>query len=228
VVTKRLRNVVRERPVDGLGLFKFDLWGLASTLDRPRLGGECFAEMEWERTGSWKGGQGLFSRNNDLAARDNIFLGRQIAIDASNDAVFSTTFYFCRPGQKVLEAFDGVFRALRNFSEARAIFSGGRLGGGGSGVGEGLAEETPARILRHHVLEVLRELGGRAKVGEIFDAMECRLGAGLLAGDVRPDAQGVTTWRRNVGMLRYELVAEGVLREGRPEGVWELSGKAKG
>jgi hypothetical protein len=129
--------------------------------------------------------------------------------------------------QLVLDVFDGVYKALRNFSNAHAVFSGGKLGGGEMGAGEGLAPETPSRILRHHVLEVLRELGGRAKVGEIFDAMECRLGAGLLAGDVRPDAQGVTTWRRNVGMLRYELVAEGVLRSDRATGVWELGKKAK-
>jgi hypothetical protein len=58
--------------------------------------------------------------------------------------------------------------------------------------------------------------------------MECRLGSGFLAGDLRPDAQGVTTWRRNVGMLRYELVAEEVLRPDRPMGVWELGKKAKG
>jgi hypothetical protein len=96
-------------------------------------------------------------------------------------------------------------------------------------VREGLAPETPARIFRHHVLEVLRELGGRAKVGELFNALECRLGSSFLAGDLRPDAQGVTTWRRKVGILRYSLAAEGVLRSDSPTGVWELAGgKAKG
>jgi hypothetical protein len=127
----------------------------------------------------------------------------------------------------VLEAFDAVFRALGNFSDARAVFGGGRLGGGGSGVEEGLAPETPARILRHHVLEVLRELGGRAKAGELFNAMECRLGSGFLAGDLRADAQGVIAWRRKVGMLRYSLAAEGVLRSDSLTGVWELAKRAK-
>jgi hypothetical protein len=82
--------------------------------------------------------------------------------------------------------------------------------------------------LRHHILEVLRELGGRAKVGELFNAMECRLGSGFLAGDLRADAQGVIAWRRKVGMLRYSLAAEGVLRSDSPTGVWELGKKAKG
>jgi hypothetical protein len=83
--------------------------------------------------------------------------------------------------------------------------------------------------LRHHVLEVLRELGGRAKAGELFKALECRLGSGFLAGDLQPDAQGKVTWRGKVGMLRYSLVAEGVLRSDRATGVWELAGgKAKG
>jgi hypothetical protein len=100
---------------------------------------------------------------------------------------------------------------------------GRRLGGGGSGVREGLAPETPARILRHHILEVLRELGGRAR------------GLGREKGEGRREKGaffecGVLSAECGVGgsLQCYSLAAEGVLRSDSPTGVWELGKKAEG
>ena len=95
VVSKGLGNVTGKRAVDGLGLLEFDLWRLASALDGPRLGGEGFAEMEGESTGSGEGAQSLFTWNNDFATSDNIAIRDQITVDARDDAVLPATHYLC-------------------------------------------------------------------------------------------------------------------------------------
>jgi hypothetical protein len=77
----------------------------------------------------------------------------------------------------VLEAVDAVLMSLRELSEARAVFSGGRPGGGGHGLREGLPPETPARILRHHVLEVRENSGGGRRPGSFSTRWSAGWGA---------------------------------------------------
>jgi hypothetical protein len=82
---------------------------------------------------------------------------------------------------------------------------------------------TPFKVLRSHLLEVLQELGGSAAARDVLDSIESKLQTVFLPGDLQPDTQGVTNWRKSVCMERQHLVKKGVLRSDSPRGIWQLA-----
>lgn len=83
--------------------------------------------------------------------------------------------------------------------------------------------KTPNNILRGHIVEVLREFGGRGKVSDVLSAIETRLESKLQPGDLELRQDGKTkAWRNNVQWERLRMTHDGTLRGDSPNGIWEL------
>lgn len=83
--------------------------------------------------------------------------------------------------------------------------------------------KTPQKVLRVHILEALKKLGGRARVPEVIEQMGLQLEGKLLPGDMTwRDATNEAAWQNNAKWERFQMVQEGVLSRNSPRGVWEL------
>lgn len=83
--------------------------------------------------------------------------------------------------------------------------------------------KTPQPVLRQHILQALRKLGGRARVSEVIEEMARQLEGKLLPGDtVWREATNEPAWQNNAKWERFQMTQDGALRRGSPRGVWEL------
>lgn len=83
--------------------------------------------------------------------------------------------------------------------------------------------KTPQKVLREHIIQALRHLGGRARVPDVIQQMRLQLEGKLLPGDmVWRDATNEAAWENNAKWERFQMVQDGLLRRESPRGVWEL------
>jgi hypothetical protein len=82
---------------------------------------------------------------------------------------------------------------------------------------------TPQAILRKHILQALKKLGGRARVSDVIQEMARQLEGNLLPGDtVWREATNEPAWQNNAKWERFQMTQDGALRRGSPRGIWEL------
>jgi DNA anti-recombination protein RmuC len=83
--------------------------------------------------------------------------------------------------------------------------------------------KTPQAVLREHILQALRKLGGRARVSDVIEEMARQLEGTLLPGDtVWREATNEPVWQNNAKWERFQMTQDGTLRRGSPRGIWEL------
>ncbi len=83
--------------------------------------------------------------------------------------------------------------------------------------------KTPTAILREHILQALKKLGGSAKVADVIEEMTRQLEGNLLPGDMEwREATNEPAWQNNTKWARFQMAKDGVLRRGSPRGIWEL------
>ena len=88
--------------------------------------------------------------------------------------------------------------------------------------------KTPQKVLREHVLQALRKLGGRARVSDVIEQMSHQLDGKLLAGDtVWREATNEPAWQNNAKWERFQMTQDGALQRGSPRGIWELGGEGE-
>jgi hypothetical protein len=73
------------------------------------------------------------------------------------------------------------------------------------------------------ILEILREMGGRAPTREVVDALGERLDGRLTEADHEPLSSGDIRWRNRAQFARLSLIEQGDMAKGSPRGVWEIS-----
>lgn len=83
--------------------------------------------------------------------------------------------------------------------------------------------KTSQTVLREHILQALRKLGGRARVSDVIEEMARQLEGKLLPGDsVWREATNDLAWQNNAKWERFRMTQDGALRRGSPRGIWEL------
>ncbi|SER35504.1 hypothetical protein SAMN05421690_10217 [Nitrosomonas sp. Nm51] len=83
--------------------------------------------------------------------------------------------------------------------------------------------KTPQSILRVHIIQALKTLGGRARVSDVIEQMTKQLDGKLLPGDnIWRDATNEPAWQNNAKWERFQMTQDGALRQGSPRGIWEL------
>ena len=83
--------------------------------------------------------------------------------------------------------------------------------------------KTPPAVLREHILQALKKLGGSAKVSNVIEEMARQLEGKLLPGDtVWRETTNESAWENNTKWERYLMTKDGTLRRGSPRGIWEL------
>ncbi len=83
--------------------------------------------------------------------------------------------------------------------------------------------KTSKQVLRKHIVQALRTLGGRARVADVIAEMGRQLEGALLPGDtVWRESTKEPAWQNNAKWERFVMVQDGVLKQDSPHGVWEL------
>jgi len=83
--------------------------------------------------------------------------------------------------------------------------------------------KTPQQAYRQPILEALYELGGSAYVGDVLQMVEKKMKPILKEVDYQKLSSGVDIrWRNTAMWERFNLVKEGLLKSGSPNGIWEL------
>ena len=84
--------------------------------------------------------------------------------------------------------------------------------------------KTPSAVLRDHILQALKKLGGRGRVSDVIEEMTQQLEGKLLPGDmVWRKSSNEPAWQNNTKWERFQMTQDGALRQGSPRGIWELS-----
>jgi hypothetical protein len=88
---------------------------------------------------------------------------------------------------------------------------------------------TPEKAFRRPILEVLVELGGRARIDEVLRKVEERMQGVLNSSDLQPLPSNPHTirWQNTAQWCRYKLVREGLLKDDSPRGIWEISERGR-
>ncbi|MGD9975762.1 MAG: winged helix-turn-helix domain-containing protein [Desulfatirhabdiaceae bacterium] len=83
---------------------------------------------------------------------------------------------------------------------------------------------TDSSVLREETIIALRQLGGHARLSEIFDVMEKQFSGKLQPGDLELRQDGKTlVWKNNTQWERMLMIREGILKSDSPNGIWELT-----
>ena len=83
--------------------------------------------------------------------------------------------------------------------------------------------KTPPAVLREHILQALKNLGGGARVPDVIEEMTRQLDGKLLPGDtIWREATNEPAWQNNAKWERFQMTKDGALRRGSPRGIWEL------
>lgn len=85
--------------------------------------------------------------------------------------------------------------------------------------------KTSEPAFRRPILEILAERGGAAKIGEVLDEVERRMGAGFTDTDYEtlPSDDKTIRWRNTAQWSRNQLVQYGLMERPRRRGIWEIS-----
>ena len=83
--------------------------------------------------------------------------------------------------------------------------------------------KTPQAVLREHILQALKKLGGSARVPDVIEEITRQLEGDLLPGDmVWRESTNEPAWKNNTQWERFQMTQDGTLRQGSPRGIWEL------
>ncbi len=88
-------------------------------------------------------------------------------------------------------------------------------------------ELTPRKDFWRPILGALIARGGRAFRQEVHKDVETKMQGQLKAGDLEHNLDGTLKWSKAVDFQRLVMVHEGLLRNGSPRGVWEISEQGK-
>jgi hypothetical protein len=84
-------------------------------------------------------------------------------------------------------------------------------------------QKTDKKVLRKHIIQALKKLGGRARVSDVIEEMGRQLEGKLLPGDMEwRESTGEYAWQNNAKWERYKMTQDGTLRSDSPRGYWEL------
>ncbi len=88
---------------------------------------------------------------------------------------------------------------------------------------------TPESAYFLPILRVLSKMGGKGKVAEVVDAVGEIMKSALKKVDYEPLASNPDNprWRNATQWARNSMVQEGLLRDGSPRGIWEITDKGK-
>jgi len=90
-------------------------------------------------------------------------------------------------------------------------------------------KKTPQMAYRFPILEVLEEIGGTGRVGEVLDRVEIKMKSYLNTYDYEKLPSGIDIrWRNTAMWERFEMVKDGLLKPDSSPGIWELSEKGRG
>lgn len=85
---------------------------------------------------------------------------------------------------------------------------------------------TSQSILRVHIIQALKELGGHARRYDVLEQMREMLKDRLTPRDIETRSDGrVIIWENNAAWERNAMVEEGILRSDSKFGYWELAEK---
>ena len=87
------------------------------------------------------------------------------------------------------------------------------------------AERLSGREFRKPLLRTIYEMGGSARMRDLYPVMKKHMTAVLLPGDFKNLSFGDRRWRNAIRRERLKLVDEGYLRDDSPRGIWELTDK---
>lgn len=73
------------------------------------------------------------------------------------------------------------------------------------------------------LIAVLRDFGGSASKKAIEYEIGRRLQYEFTPADYKRVGEGIPRWKKNVQWNRLHLVKRGIMKEGSPRGIWELS-----
>ena len=88
---------------------------------------------------------------------------------------------------------------------------------------------TPDKEFRIPILQVLAEMGGSAKAGDVLDRLGRAMKPILKKVDYQPLASDPNNlrWRNTAQWARNTMVKEGLLKADSPRGVWEVTDAGK-
>ena len=85
---------------------------------------------------------------------------------------------------------------------------------------------TSQSVLRVHIIQALKELGGHARRYDVLEQMREMLKDRLTPRDIETRSDGrVIIWENNAAWERNAMVEEGILRSDSKFGYWELAEK---
>ncbi|MEJ5277491.1 MAG: winged helix-turn-helix domain-containing protein [Thermogemmata sp.] len=129
---------------------------------------------------------------------------------------------------KKLEDFHGKIQALqkewRNLAAGRYVTRQGKI--------RRVTKErlprglrTPEHAFRRPILEALVELGGTAPIDKVLERVETKMKDVLNEYDYQPLPSSPSTirWRNTAQWSRQTMVAEGLLKQDSPYGIWEIT-----
>lgn len=85
--------------------------------------------------------------------------------------------------------------------------------------------KLPEKEFRRPLLELLYEMGGKARVDELRPLLETRIAPRLRPGDYEPVSTGDPRWWNAACWARNGLKKDGHLLDDSPRGIWQLSDK---
>ena len=84
--------------------------------------------------------------------------------------------------------------------------------------------KTDMLIIRKHIIQTLRNFGGRALGAEVVKVVGKHLEGKFLPGDLEwYESSNEYAWEKKTHWERYRMVQEGLLRSDSPRGYWELN-----
>ena len=86
-------------------------------------------------------------------------------------------------------------------------------------------ERTPQSEFQLPILQVLKELGGRANIRKVYAELEKKLGDQFTEKDLEPTSSNENDicWKNNARWARQILVNEGLMAPDSPRGIWEIT-----
>jgi hypothetical protein len=124
---------------------------------------------------------------------------------------------------------NSVLRRILNLRRASPTTVGATSKSNADGLTEGNAARARAGTILPEeeymlpLLEVLRQLGGRAPAREVVEEVGQRLAGRLTTVDKEIVQSGGVRWRNRVQFARLRLIDRGFLKKNSPRGLWEIT-----
>jgi restriction system protein len=87
---------------------------------------------------------------------------------------------------------------------------------------------TPEDDFRYPILEIIHEMGGSGKTGDILEKVYTQMKDDFLPADFEViESVNEERWRNTAKWTRKRLKDEGLLKSNSPRGIWEISEKGR-